>query len=93
MVVLSFAPARHGVDFAYRLGGDEFGVLMSGTDSARAEEAVGRMRGLATAGPGGLEAFGADVSVGVVELAPAESLAEFYRRADGAMYSMKRRSR
>jgi diguanylate cyclase (GGDEF)-like protein len=85
--------ARHGMDFAYRLGGDEFGVLMAGTDSARAVETVGRIREAAVTGPGGLESFGADVSVGVVELGPAESLAEFYRRADGAMYAMKRRTR
>jgi diguanylate cyclase (GGDEF)-like protein len=82
--------SRRGVDLPFRLGGDEFAVLMCGTDAAKAREAVGRLRELALEGPGGLRAFGADLSVGVVELSPVESLSEFYKRADDAMYAVKR---
>ncbi|MCE9582250.1 MAG: GGDEF domain-containing protein [Planctomycetes bacterium] len=82
--------SRSGNDLAYRLGGDEFAVLMCGADSSAAREAVGRLRELALEGPGGLKAFGADVSVGVVELNPGETLSDFYKRADDAMYAVKR---
>ncbi|MBI2923349.1 MAG: GGDEF domain-containing protein [Planctomycetes bacterium] len=80
-------------DAAYRLGGDEFALLLPGAAAAEAREVLDRIRSTATRGPGALLEFGAGVSVGVVELGATETTPEFYKRADAAMYEIKKESK
>ena len=84
-----------GGDFAARLSGDEFVVVLARTDERGArvaarelEQAVGR----ASIDVGGV-AVAASVSVGIATRRDGESAAELLARADGLMYASKRRRR
>ena len=82
--------ARHG-EFVARVGGEEFAWLLPGADASNGYAAAERMRqAIARAG-------GADVrvtaSAGVCEIAAAESAADLYRLADGALYWAKAHGR
>ena len=74
-------------DEVFRVGGDEFAVMLPETRHAGAEVAVARLAGrVDVAGLRGA----LTVSWGVAE-AEGESAQELHRRADAAMYEMKRR--
>ena len=84
-------------DFAGRLGGEEFGVLMPATDEASALNAAERLRrALAEVIfplPDG-QSFQVTMSIGVVVCKAGQlSSEEFYRRADQAMYRAKHAGR
>ncbi|MHB1528785.1 MAG: GGDEF domain-containing protein [Acidiferrobacteraceae bacterium] len=72
---------RGGEDLAFRIGGDEFAVLVF------ADEAVGARLGQAV-----LKEMG-HVSVGVAERLPGESVAAWAARADAALYAAKHAGR
>ncbi|HUX04508.1 MAG TPA: GGDEF domain-containing protein [Acidimicrobiales bacterium] len=76
---------RTGGDFLARIGGDEFGYLAPGSDEMRVQRAVVR---LSEVTPNGVTS-----SIGTATWDGVESAAEFFRRADEAMYRAKRRSR
>ncbi|HEU0024143.1 MAG TPA: GGDEF domain-containing protein [Thermoleophilaceae bacterium] len=79
-------------ELAYRLGGEEFLVLMPGADLAEAAQVAERLRaGLAQAKPGGLALT---MSVGVASASGDElRYDEVFREADAALFEAKRGGR
>jgi diguanylate cyclase (GGDEF)-like protein len=77
-------------DLAFRIGGDEFALLLPETQAAEAAEAVRRVAAAVNAGGPGLPE-GVGISFGVA-LCPedARSPDELIRRADEALYAAKR---
>ena len=73
---------RDGGDFVARLGGDEFGVLASSTNELGAQSLAQRLEEITPRG--------VSCSVGVVIWDGVESAGEFVRRADEAMFHVKR---
>ena len=72
--------------YVYRVGGDEFCVVLEGSDAAaagRLAEAAGR-----TLGEQGLA-----LSCGAAALRPGDRANDLFRRADAAQYAAKRESR
>jgi diguanylate cyclase (GGDEF)-like protein len=76
-------------DRCYRVGGDEFVILMPATAVEGARELLDRLRASALREPVELDRFGSSLSVGVVELRDVESPEDFLRRADHLMYESK----
>jgi diguanylate cyclase (GGDEF)-like protein len=81
--------ARARVDRGFRIGGDEFALLLPGSTAAQAEAVIERVRNQCeqadaawTDGPLGLCA-------GIVEFDRHETAASLVRRADAAMYRCK----
>ncbi|MEA2786347.1 MAG: hypothetical protein QOF71_2451 [Candidatus Eremiobacteraeota bacterium] len=75
-------------DRAYRVGGDEFALLLVETDPAAAAIALGRLRKDASE-----KLCGATLSVGYVNLTAEQLDLEPYELADTALYEAKRRGR
>jgi diguanylate cyclase (GGDEF)-like protein len=84
-----------GSDMLFRIGGEEFVILLSGTDSAGAELLAERIRAsiehhtLAF----GMEPINITVSLGVSTLQNNERGDTFIKRADAAMYKAKNTGR
>src|SRR5919106_30124 len=77
-------------DEAYRLGGDEFGVVLSETSEIDAERVMRRLRDAVWSGV--LETGDRiEASFGVAVLQPGDDAARLVARADEALYSAKRR--
>jgi diguanylate cyclase (GGDEF)-like protein len=76
---------REGGDFLARLGGDEFGVVAPSTNELGVQRLAKRLQEIK---PGGVSC-----SVGVVTWDGIETAGELYRRADEAMYRVKRERR
>lgn len=94
-VLCHFASAvRHAVrdrvDRGFRIGGDEFALLLPGSEAQQAEAVVDRIR----AHCGRAHSLWVDgslgMSAGVVVFDVQETGADFVRRADAAMYQSKR---
>lgn len=79
---------RRHVDHCYRIGGDEFAVLLVGAHVEEAIEAIKRRRAELTRGTV-LDECHISFSVGAVELNDA-SAAELVKKADQYMYAAKR---
>jgi diguanylate cyclase (GGDEF)-like protein len=75
-------------DAAFRIGGDEFALLMPDTDLDGALLAAERLRAAATR-----MATPVSVSIGVAELAPGADAGALLRAADEALYEAKRGGR
>ncbi|MEJ7818022.1 MAG: diguanylate cyclase [Thermoleophilaceae bacterium] len=74
-------------DRLFRIGGDEFAVLLERTDESEAHALGERLRAsIAALG-------GPTVSIGVAAFRPREHRADLFGRADGALYEVKRRGR
>ena len=72
-----------------RLGGEEFGLLITGLDAVDVDRLLGDLRKrLINAAP-----LGITFSAGVMRLAPEVSLNELLRRTDECLYRAKRRGR
>jgi diguanylate cyclase (GGDEF)-like protein len=80
---------RWGIDQCYRVGGDEFAVLLPGVQKEQAGEIVDRIREQSDATQGILGQVGAGVSAGVVELGSDETPEALVKRADARMYALK----
>jgi diguanylate cyclase (GGDEF)-like protein len=81
-----------GQDGMYRLGGEEFVVLMPHTAALDAERVAGMLKRTFSTqleGPGGP----ITASMGVAELQDAESVRDWLSRADEALYRAKREGR
>lgn len=75
-------------DRGYRIGGDEFAVILVETDAIAAGLAFGRLQGeISESG------FGATVSIGYVNLSGERLDGEAYELADTALYEAKRMGR
>ncbi len=79
-------------DGLFRLGGEEFVVVLPDTRARDAERVAGELRDSMARG---LSGPGSPVtaSMGVAELADAESVRHWLARADGALYAAKRDGR
>jgi diguanylate cyclase (GGDEF)-like protein len=81
--------AIRGTDFAFRIGGDEFALLLPETEAVEATEAVERIAA-ALAG-GAVLADGLGISFGLAVFPrDGDSAEELIRRADQALYAAKR---
>ncbi len=79
-------------DSLYRIGGEEFVVVLEGQDKEKARRLAEQLRTLVEANelaPSG----SVTISLGVAELAAGESPAQWLKRADVALYESKRAGR
>jgi diguanylate cyclase (GGDEF)-like protein len=88
------ANVRNG-DSVARVGGEEFLVLLPNTTLAEATDLAERLRACLASSPlrAGSTELAMTVSIGVAELAPAETATACAERADAAMYRAKRAGR
>jgi two-component system cell cycle response regulator len=77
---------RDEVDSAYRLGGDEFGVILIQLDRVEALRIAERIRKSFETSTGD----GCTLSIGVAHFSPDDKIEDFIRRADKLMYEAKR---
>ena len=83
-------------DISGRLGGDEFCVLLNGTNSAQATECLDRVRDrfqTIAFGIDGHGVFSATASFGVASLQPGMNSAALIEAADRALYAAKNKGR
>lgn len=83
---------RRKLDALFRIGGEEFALLLSGARLADALDVAEDLRSLvqdARLIPGGH----LSISIGVVELAPGQSVQDWMAEADAALYVAKRGGR
>lgn len=90
-LVRSTNVAIRAEDLVARLGGEEFAVLLPGTDVARAVEVADRVRTGITKDSGSAAAGPLTVSIGVATARPGDTVESILARADAAMYQVKRR--
>ena len=91
---LALRKALRAYDVCARWGGDEFLVLLPGTDRAGAQDVGGKLRKAVEALPvPSLVGQGLGLSVGIAVLGPDESVDALLRRADEAMYAAKHAGR
>jgi diguanylate cyclase (GGDEF)-like protein len=76
------------LDAVFRIGGEEFVLLLPDTGVPEAIKVAEHLRGLIAAAPL-LEARPVTVSIGLSELAPGDDLDGWIRRADAALYAAK----
>ncbi|MCB1507847.1 MAG: diguanylate cyclase [Hyphomicrobiaceae bacterium] len=88
---------RTRLDILGRIGGEEFAVLMPGSDTEGARHVAERLREactLVTVGEGkDAQAFSITVSIGVAEFDGDVTIDALYHRADCALYEAKRAGR
>lgn len=81
-----------GADSLYRIGGEEFVVVIEGQNKEKARRLAEQLRTLVEANelaPAG----SVTISLGVAELSPGELPAQWLKRADVALYESKRSGR
>jgi diguanylate cyclase (GGDEF)-like protein len=83
------ATIRIHVDGAYRLGGDEFTLLLPSTTKAQAEAVVSRLRSFCAVHDPRWAVGAFDLSAGIVEFDPGETATALLARSDAAMYEEK----
>lgn len=84
---------RRGVDRCYRVGGDEFAMILPGIGSQHATELVDRIRRASSVERRAMHYLGGTLSIGWTELVKDESTLDFFRRADALMYETKHRQK
>jgi diguanylate cyclase (GGDEF)-like protein len=79
------------IDSISRYGGEEFVIIMSGTDAKGAQECAYRIQNAIKnlKFPGFPESFGMTISTGITTYHPVESIDELIARSDSAMYKAK----
>jgi diguanylate cyclase (GGDEF)-like protein len=81
---------RSGIDTCYRIGGDEFAVLLPATGSRGVEGIDKRMNALLKQGMEFLKPWGAGLSIGIATVQNKECPEDFFKRADSHMYMEKK---
>ena len=84
--------ALRGMDQVYRWGGEEFLILLPETRLAPATSAAERLRAAVEARRP-LDGVTTTISIGLAEVAAAESAQDLLKRADAALYSAKEAGR
>ena len=79
-------------DSLFRIGGEEFVIVLEGQDRAAARHLAEQLRTLVEANEL-VPDHGVTISLGVAELEDDESVLKWLERADEAMYDAKRRGR
>ncbi|WP_052248867.1 GGDEF domain-containing protein [Leisingera sp. ANG-Vp] len=79
---------KRAEDLLFRIGGEEFAVILPGVELAEGRAVAERMR-LAVAAASYPEDWGVTVSAGVAGFDPAQGLAEAMRQADSLLYQAK----
>lgn len=79
-------------DSLYRIGGEEFVVVLDGQDLARADHLAEQLRTLVEANELASDQL-VTISLGVAELRENESTGDWLQRADDALYQSKRKGR
>ncbi|WP_436409592.1 diguanylate cyclase domain-containing protein [Kaistia defluvii] len=74
-----------------RIGGDEFAILLPGTDEAGAEKTIEDIRRLVDLNNQYYSGSALSLSLGAATSAPGESLEDVVKRADARMYEEKHR--
>ena len=80
------------LDLLFRIGGEEFMLLLPGTQEAAAAAVAEQLRA-SVAESGLLDGRQVTVSIGVGELQPGESLDSWMKHADDALYAAKKAGR
>jgi diguanylate cyclase (GGDEF)-like protein len=80
---------RARVDRGFRIGGDEFALLLPGSDAAHAATVIARVRRDCERSDHAPTARSWGISAGVVELRPDETHVELLQRAEREMYRRK----
>lgn len=83
---------RVNLDSCYRIGGDEFAVLLPNTHLQDTQAVTNRIRAYACKAPCNLDKYGSHLAIGVVELAEEEKQAHFMDRALTALNEDKAKS-
>lgn len=81
---------RADIDHAFRLGGDEFAILLPGVNAAGSERLLDRIRSVCRTVDTAWANGALQISAGIVEHQPPESSMALLRRADVAMYQVKK---
>ena len=79
-------------DSLFRIGGEEFVIVLDGQDSGKAQHLAEQLRTLVEANEL-VPDHDVTISLGVAELADGENALQWLERADEAMYEAKRRGR
>lgn len=80
---------RAKIDRSFRVGGDEFALLLPGADAEQAATVIERVREHCLAAFPAWSTGTVGMSVGIVAFEPPESASDFVHRADAAMYRRK----
>jgi len=83
---------RKDCDTCYRVGGDEFAILMPNKDRSMVSGIKSRVDQMERDINGRLHPWGAALSIGIVTLSHEETADQFLKRADTMMYKQKRNS-
>ncbi len=83
------AGVRQATDRSYRIGGDEFIVLMPQKNENAIEGSEQTMNKIMESAIGMLKPWGAGLSIGLTRLNQEESAEDFLNRADELMYKQK----
>jgi len=86
------AVVRARIDRGFRIGGDEFALLLPGSDAEQAQVVLNRIREHCSRSDPVWRAGSLRISAGVAEYRSHESTVDFATRADAAMYRMKQTS-
>ena len=81
---------RSQIDICYRVGGDEFAILLPAIDLSGTEGIDRRIEALRDRGSELLEPYRTGLSVGVASLGDGESPDDLFKRADSRMYREKK---